>query len=100
MHSKLPLCPIKILILKTDIYRTIFHCIFHQEKKKHIKWFHLTLLRQKKFKIRILVEQVIRQVKTFKILANELPISLIRHIDDILVMCCALVNLKPSVFRD
>ena len=55
---------------------------------------------KKKFKIRILVEQVIRQVKTFKILANELPISLIRHIDDILVMCCALVNLKPSVFRD
>ena len=49
---------------------------------------------KKKFKIRILVEQVIRQVKTFKILANELPISLIRHIND------ALVNLKPSLFRD
>ena len=49
---------------------------------------------------RILVEQVIRQVKTFKMLVNELPISLIRHIDDMLVICCALVNLKPSIFRD
>ena len=35
---------------------------------------------------RILVEQVIRQVKTFKILANEFPISLIRHIDDTLII--------------
>ena len=49
---------------------------------------------------RILVEQVIRQVKTFKMLVNELPISLIGHIDDMLVICCALVNLKPSIFRD
>ena len=40
---------------------------------------------------RILVEQVIRQVKTFKMLVNELPISLIWHIDDMLVICCALV---------
>ena len=59
------------------------------------------LIKTKKISnIRIFVEQVIRQVKTFKIFANELPISLIRHIADILVMCCALVNLKPSVFRD
>ena len=49
---------------------------------------------------RILVKQVIRQVKTFKIFASELPISLIRHIDYILVTCCALVNLKPSIFKD
>ena len=53
------------------------------------------LIKTKKISsIRILVKQVIRQVKTFKILANELPISLIRHIND------ALVNLKPSLFRD
>ena len=32
---------------------------------------------------RILVEQIIRQIKIFKILVDELPISLIRHIDDI-----------------
>ena len=45
------------------------------------------LIKTKKISsIRIFVEQVIRQVKTFKIFANELTISLIRHIDDILVM--------------
>ena len=48
----------------------------------------------------ILVEQVIRQIKTFKIFANEFPISLTRHIDNILIICCALVSLKPRVFRD
>ena len=50
--------------------------------------------------IHILVEQVIQQVKTLKVLANELPISLIRDIDDILIIYCALVNLKPSIFGD
>ena len=48
----------------------------------------------------ILVEPVIQQVKTFQILPNEIPINLIRHVDDILVTCCALVNLKPSIFKD
>ena len=50
--------------------------------------------------IHILVEQVIQQVKTLKVLANELPITLIRDIDDILIIYCALVNLKPSIFGD
>ena len=39
-------------------------------KVKHTKWFHLNLLRQKLANIRILVEQVIRQIKTFNILGN------------------------------
>ena len=84
-----------------NVYHAIFKSILYQEKGEHTKWFHLKLLRQKKLQTHtILVEQVIRQVKTSKILANELPISLIRHIGDILVTCCALVNLKHSIFRD
>ena len=35
---------------------------------------------KKRANTRILVEQVIRQVKTFNMLANEFSISLIRHI--------------------
>ena len=59
------------------------------------------LIKTKKIaKTSILVEQVIRQVKTTKILATEFPTSLIRHIDDTLVICSATVNLKPSIFRD
>ncbi|XP_065675752.1 uncharacterized protein LOC136091960 [Hydra vulgaris] len=50
--------------------------------------------------LRILVEQVIRQLKTFKILANELPIKLISSIDDIVLICSALCNLLPPIFAD
>ena len=35
-------------------------------------------------KVRILVEQAIRHIKTFHILSNELPISMLSSIDDIL----------------
>lgn len=37
---------------------------------------------------RMLIDQFIWQVKTFKILANKLSISLIRHDDDISIICC------------
>ena len=49
---------------------------------------------------RILVEQVIRQLKSFKILANEFPIKLINSIDDIITVCSALCNLLPPIFSD
>jgi len=45
---------------------------------------------------RILVEQVIRRLKTLRILANELPLTLVTHIDDIAVVCAALSNLKKT----
>ena len=38
-------------------------------------------------KTRILVEQVIRRVKTFRLLAGEIPISLLRHLHDIMIVC-------------
>ena len=48
---------------------------------------------------RILIEQVIRRVKTFRILVNEIPISLISHMDDIVTVCCALSNLKNPIYK-
>ena len=51
-------------------------------------------------KMRILVEQVIRRIKIFKILSTELPISLIPHIDDILIVCAAIANMKEPIFVD
>ena len=52
-------------------------------------------------KVRILVEQVIRRMKTFRIIGNELPVSLLPHINDILIVCSALSNIafKP-IFMD
>jgi hypothetical protein len=48
---------------------------------------------------RILIEQVIRRLKTFRILANELPLTLVSHIDDICVVCAALSNLKKPIYK-
>jgi DDE superfamily endonuclease/Helix-turn-helix of DDE superfamily endonuclease len=47
---------------------------------------------------RILVEQVIRRVKTFRILQTELPISLVPCADDIVAVCAALSNLKKPIY--
>lgn len=46
--------------------------------------------------LRIFVEQAIRRLKTFRIIKNELPISLIGILDNIIIVCAALCNLyKP-----
>lgn len=51
-------------------------------------------------KTRIWAEQVIWQVKILKIFFSELPMRLKIHIDDVLIIQCALGNLKPNIFRD
>ena len=51
-------------------------------------------------KLRILVEQVICRLKSFRILAGELPITVIPQIDDILIVCAALTNMKEPLFKD
>ena len=50
---------------------------------------------------RILVEQVIRQMKCFRILSCELPITLLELVDDIVVVCAALTNLaQKPIYKD
>ena len=51
-------------------------------------------------KVRILVEQIIRRIKTFKILANELPMSMLENVDDIMLVCAALCNFKEPMYHD
>ena len=48
-------------------------------------------------KLRIHVERAINCIKSFRILENTLPVSLLQHIDDILWTCAALCNLKPKL---
>ena len=43
--------------------------------------------------VRIYVEQAIRRIKYFRILKNEMPISVLPVCDDIIRVCCALTNL-------
>ena len=42
--------------------------------------------------LRSFVEQAIRRLKTFRIIKNELPISLIGNLDNIIIVCAALCN--------
>ncbi|XP_065639629.1 uncharacterized protein LOC136072352 [Hydra vulgaris] len=51
-------------------------------------------------KVRILVEQVTRRLKNFRIILQEVPISLIPCIDDILVVCSALCTFKEPIMTD
>ena len=50
--------------------------------------------------LRILIEQVIRQVRSFKILTQEVPLTLLPCIDDAATVCAALVNFKKPIFKD
>ena len=47
--------------------------------------------------VRIFVEQAIRRVKTFNMLKNELPITLLPQADNIVKVCGALCNLLPPL---
>lgn len=50
--------------------------------------------------LRILIEQVIRQVRSFKTLTQEVPLTLLPCIDDAAVVCAALVNFRKPIFSD
>ena len=49
-------------------------------------------------KMKILAEQAIRQLKILKNLANEVLISVIPQLDDIVIVCSALTNLRKPVY--
>lgn len=50
--------------------------------------------------MRILVEQVIRRLKIFRILSCEMALSLVTSFDEILIVCGALTNLRKPIFSD
>ena len=69
-------------------------------KRGHAQMLSGQVLKTKEIaQLRILVEQVIRRLKCFRILTQELPIEFIRHIDDILVICSSVVNMKTPIMK-
>ena len=46
------------------------------------------------------VERAIRRLKLFKVLSSTVPVSFLKLLDDILIVCSALVNLKSDLIRD
>ncbi|XP_065654622.1 uncharacterized protein LOC136081249 [Hydra vulgaris] len=49
--------------------------------------------------LRIHIEKAINRIKTFRILKNVLPISMLHHMDDIILSYAALCNLKPALIK-
>ena len=49
-------------------------------------------------KTRILVEQVIRRLKVFRFIANEVSINMLSYIDDILQICAAISYIQSSIY--
>ena len=50
-------------------------------------------------KVCILVEQVIRCLKTFRIFSNEIT-SLLKHINGMFIVCAAICNFKKPLYFD
>ena len=49
-------------------------------------------------KVCILVEQVIRHLKTFKIFSNEIPTSLLKLVNGMLIVCAVICNFKERLY--
>ena len=49
--------------------------------------------------LRIIVEQVIRRLKTFRILSNEMPITVVPLASKIIVVCAGLSNLRNPLYK-
>ena len=43
---------------------------------------------------------IIRRLKTIRILPNEIPISLLEHVNDRLIICAAMCNFKEPLYFD
>ena len=50
--------------------------------------------------LRILVEQVIKRLKTLRKLAMEFPINILKLFDDVVCICGALSNLRKPIYLD
>ncbi|XP_033741819.1 uncharacterized protein LOC117328399 [Pecten maximus] len=48
---------------------------------------------------RIYIEQAIRRMKYFRILKNELPLTLLHHLDDVVLVVAGICNLYPPLPR-
>ena len=49
--------------------------------------------------VRIHVERVMERIKNFSIISGVLPMQLVPHIDNIMMVCSALSNLQPPLVK-
>lgn len=49
--------------------------------------------------LRIHVERGINQIRLFRILKEDIPVTMIQHVNDKILTCAALCNLKPKLAK-
>ena len=49
--------------------------------------------------LRVHVERAINRIKFSRILKGTIPVTMIHHVDDIILTCAALCNLKPKLIK-
>ena len=54
---------------------------------------------KKKANLRIHVERAINRITLFTVLKGTLPVTMIKHVDDVILTCAALCNLKPKLIK-
>lgn len=54
---------------------------------------------QKVARVRIHIERIMQRIKIFRIM-SKFSITLLPYVNDIIFMCCALVNLQPNILRN
>ena len=95
--------PYSLVMCDKGFNKSVLHGVSHcMSLLENMEWHRSEMLAEQNriAKLRILVEQVIRRMKSFHILSTEVPISVIPNIDDILIICAALTNMKGPIFVD
>ena len=76
------------------------HLIIPPGKRGQTQMFSGDVLRTQEIaQLRILVEQVIRRLKTFCILSQVLRISMMSHVEDIVTLAAAVCNKKVPITK-
>ena len=76
------------------------HLIVPPGRRGQSQMLSVNVLKTKEIaQLRILDEQVIRRLKTYRILSQELPLNMISHVDDIMVLCSAVSNMKEPIMK-
>ena len=87
------------LISKECAARSI-HLIIPPGRRGQTQMVSANVLRTKHIaQLRILVEQVIRRLKTYRILSEELPLNMVSLIDDVIIVCSAVCNMKVPIMK-
>ena len=98
-----PYCKImadKGFLISQECAAHCIHLIVPPGRRGHAQMPSGNVLKTKEIaQLRILVEQVIRRLKTFRILTQEIPLNMISHVDDIMVLCSAVSNMKEPIMK-